>query len=56
VGAALLLNPNPKGIPHEAQGCEETSYPGIGRVIDDNPERVGPSQRERNQATTPLGL
>src|SRR5260221_10363813 len=32
--------PNPKGIPQQSPGLRGTSYPGIRRRIDDNPERV----------------
>src|SRR6266581_3273109 len=32
--------PNPKGIPQQSPGLRGTSYPGIMRPIDDNPERV----------------
>src|SRR5258707_5316560 len=29
-----------KGLNNSAQGCESASYPGIMRLLDDNPERV----------------
>src|SRR6266436_5165071 len=31
---------NPKGIPQQSPGLRGTSYPGIRRPIDDNPEGV----------------
>src|SRR6266851_8128118 len=35
-----LLSANPKGIPQQSPGLRGTSYPGIMRRIDDNPEGV----------------
>jgi len=31
---------NPKGIPQQSSGLRGTSYPGIKRLIENNPERV----------------
>src|SRR6266567_2025056 len=37
---AKMRGKNPKGILQQSPGLRGTSYPGIRREIDDNPERV----------------